>query len=173
MERLLVHPGRPDVAGGDTALDRADAPLHSCRVGIGPQRFLRCRCLDQPRSGRRCHDESRGVPKSFRIFIMVVDSTRMDLAGLRRHDGGPGPLHARPVDACDVDSLAGGRGLVCEPGSRSPLWPRQAQRRVDPLPGHRSQWQGRFARPLARALPLARPSLRFRGPVPSRISRFG
>src|SRR4051794_37491853 len=50
VERILVHPRRPDAAGCPADLDRPDAALHACRLGPGALRLLRPGQLAQRRA---------------------------------------------------------------------------------------------------------------------------
>src|SRR5262249_48524081 len=130
MGRLLVHAGRPDLAGCAPSLDGPDAALHPRRVGTGARRLLRAGGLAERTAG------ARAPGRVLHLLLLVDGAGTVDLARLRPVDGPAGVVYDRALDPRDLHPSAGGHDLVRPPRAGSDLRPRPDQRDSDALPGH-------------------------------------
>ena len=144
VERLLVHPGRPDPAGCDADLDGPDAALHACRVGAGPGRLLR---PDELGSARNWCDRSRAINTPTRSggwfrsdWMWPAYGVSMLILALFTIG-----LWTRVTSVL----VARRRDLVRTPSTGGVVRPGPDQRHADAVPGDRTKRTGAVGRSLA------------------------
>src|SRR5262249_5181810 len=143
LGRLLVHAGRPDLAGCAPGLDGPDAALHPRRVGAGARRLLRVRRVAERTPG------ARAPGRVLHLLILVAGVGRVDLGRLRPVDGRAGVIYHWALDPLDLGPGTGRHDLVRPPCPGSDVRPRPDQRDADALPGHRAERTGPLGRSVA------------------------
>ena len=150
LERVLLHPGRPDRAGADPRAGGPSAVLEPGGLRPRPPRLSRHPGLGRPRDRPTLPERAGAVC----VVVLAPRSRRPAPPGLGRLHGGPGALHPGPVQPCDGSARLGDRGLDRAAFAGDAL--RLRPDRLDPgaLPGrHGGERAGGLARPLYRPRP--------------------
>src|SRR3984957_12577544 len=109
MERVLVHSRRPDFAGPLTRLDGPDAGLYPRGLGPGARRLLRQDELAVAELG------SSNRVSAVHVFLLVLDTPPVDVAGVCAVDGRVCIFRARSLDANHIRARALCRDFLHQP----------------------------------------------------------